>query len=40
MVVRLSTSSINTGGNKSNSNAKFVVTPHQHSTVLVKYPTQ
>jgi hypothetical protein len=40
MVVRLSISSTNTRGSKSNGNAKFVVTPHRRSAVLVKYTTQ
>jgi hypothetical protein len=40
MVVRLPTSSANIQGNKSNSNAKFAVTPHRRSAVLVKYFTQ
>jgi hypothetical protein len=35
MVVRLSTSGIITRGNKSNNNAKFAVTPHRRSAVLV-----
>jgi hypothetical protein len=39
MVVRLPTSSTNTRGNKSNDNAKFAVTPHRRSAVLVKYFT-
>jgi hypothetical protein len=30
----------NTWGNKSNNNAKFAVTPHRRSAVLVKYLTQ
>jgi hypothetical protein len=34
------TRSTNTRGNKSNGNAKFKVTPHRHSTVLVKHLTQ
>jgi hypothetical protein len=40
MVVRLPASSTNTRRNKSNSHAKFAVTPHQCSAVLVKYLTQ
>jgi hypothetical protein len=39
MVVGLPANSTDTRGNKSNSNAKFAVTPHQRSTVLVKYFT-
>jgi hypothetical protein len=40
MVVRLPASSTYTRGNKSNSHAKFAVTPYRRSTVLVKHPTQ
>jgi hypothetical protein len=38
MVIRLLASSTNTRRNK--SNAKFIVTPHRRSTVLVEYSTQ
>jgi hypothetical protein len=40
MVIRLPASSTNTQRNKSNGHAKFAVTPHRHSTVLVEYSTQ
>jgi hypothetical protein len=40
MVVRLLESSTNTQRKKSNSHAKFVVTPHRRSTVLVEHYTQ
>jgi hypothetical protein len=40
MVVRLPASSTDTMRNKSNNYAKFAVTPHRHSAVLVKYLTQ
>jgi hypothetical protein len=40
MVVRLPASSTDTRRNKSNSHAKFIVTPHRRSTVLVKHPAQ
>jgi hypothetical protein len=40
MVVGLPASSTDTRGNKSNSHAKFTVTPHRRSTVLVKHLTQ
>jgi hypothetical protein len=40
MVVRLPASGIDTQRNKSNSHAKFAVTPHRCNTVLVKYLTQ
>jgi hypothetical protein len=40
MVIRLPTSSTNTRRNKSNDDAKPVVTPHRRSTVLVKHSTQ
>jgi hypothetical protein len=36
MALRLSTSSKITGRNQGNSNAKFVITPHRHSKVMVK----
>jgi hypothetical protein len=40
MVVRLLASSTNTQRNKSNSHAKFAVTHHRRSTVLVEHYTQ
>jgi hypothetical protein len=40
MVVRLPASSRDIRRNKSNSYAKFTVTPHRRSTVLVEHPTQ
>jgi hypothetical protein len=40
MVVRLPASITDTRRNKSNSHAKFTVTPHWRSTVLVEHPTQ
>jgi hypothetical protein len=40
MVIKLPTSSANTRRNESNGDAKPAVTPHQSSTVLVKYSTQ
>jgi hypothetical protein len=40
MVIKLPVSSTNTRRNKSNGNAKFAVTPHRCSTVLVEYSTQ
>jgi hypothetical protein len=40
MVIRIPASSTNTRRNKSNGNAKFVVTPHWRSTVLVEYSAQ
>jgi hypothetical protein len=40
MVIRLPISSTDIRRNKSNSHAKLAATPHQLSTVLVKYPTQ
>jgi hypothetical protein len=40
MVVRLPASSTDTRRNKNNSHAKFAVTPHRRSTVLVEHPTQ
>jgi hypothetical protein len=40
MVVRLLASSINTRRNKSNIHAKFAVTPHRRSTVLIEHYTQ
>jgi hypothetical protein len=41
MVGGLLASSADTRGNKSNSHAKFAITPHQRSMVLVEtpYPT-
>jgi hypothetical protein len=40
MVVILSASSTDTRRTKSNNHAKFAVTPHRRSTVLVEHPTQ
>jgi hypothetical protein len=40
MVVRLLASSTDTRRNKSNNHAKFAVTPHWRSAVLVEYITQ
>jgi hypothetical protein len=40
MAIILSSSSANTGRNKSDSNAKFTTPHHRCSTVLVKHPTQ
>jgi hypothetical protein len=36
MALRLSARSKNTGRNQGNSNAKFVVTPHRRSKVMVE----
>jgi hypothetical protein len=36
MALRLSTSSKNIGRNKGNSNAKFAITPHRCSKVMVE----
>jgi hypothetical protein len=36
MTLRLSTSSKITGRNQGNSNAKFAITPHQRSKVMVE----
>jgi hypothetical protein len=40
MAIRLSTSSTNTWRNKSNGDAKPIVTPHRSNMVLVKFLTQ
>jgi hypothetical protein len=36
MALRLSTSSKNIGRNKGNNNAKFAITPHRRSKVMVE----
>jgi hypothetical protein len=40
VIIRLPSSSVNTWRNKSNGDAKFAITPHRRSTVLVKHFTQ